>query len=133
MSLSSKDRLTHMMEELDSINVDVAQKLSEVSMVSEQLGEDVGHAVRSLQFEDMSRQLLDHMAHRVEGLNQVIGCLNQFDRDVANMLASPDYLQSEQYFERINKLRIEVSLLMEDMRETPVTQQDMGEGEVELF
>lgn len=133
MSLDSKDRLTNMMSELDSINHEVSQKLSEVSAVSEQLSEDVGHAIRSLQFEDMSRQLLDHIALRVEGLNQVAGYLNQFERDVTSLLVAAEPLAPEQYSQRIRQLQSQISVVIDEMRDTPVTQKDMDVGEVELF
>lgn len=133
MSVSSKDRLTQIMVELDDINDDVESKLSQVSEVAGELSIDVGSAIRSLQFEDMSRQLLEHMGLRVSGLGEMIALLNGFESDMSALLSSETYQLEEQYFTRIDQLSHDVAQLVERMRDNPVTQDDMDEGEVELF
>ena len=133
MSLNSKDHLSDLMKDIDDINVDVAQKLNEVSAVSEELNVDVGNAVRSLQFEDISRQLLEHMEHRIQSLSQMIGCITQFENDMVEVMVSPDGQQQMPYLERIEQLRVQLNTIMLTVREAPVTQEGMGEGEVELF
>lgn len=133
MSLNSKDHLSDLMKDIDDINVDVAQKLNEVSAVSEELNVDVGNAVRSLQFEDISRQLLEHMEHRIQSLSQMIGCITQFESDMVEIMVSPDAQQQMPYLERIEQLRVQLNTIMLTVRETPVTQEGMDEGEVELF
>ncbi len=133
MSLNSKDHLNGLMKDIDDINADVAQKLNEVSAVSEELNVDVGNAVRSLQFEDISRQLLEHMAHRIQSLSQMIGCITQFESDMVEIMVSPDGQQQMPYLERIEQLRMQLNTIMLTVREAPVTQEGMDEGEVELF
>lgn len=133
MSLNSKDHLSGLMKDIDDINADVAQKLNEVSAVSEELNVDVGNAVRSLQFEDISRQLLEHMEHRIQSLSQMIGCITQFESDMVEIMVSPDGQQQMPYLERIEQLRIQLNTIMLAVREAPVTQEGMDEGEVELF
>lgn len=133
MSLNSKDHLSDLMKDIDDINVDVARKLNEVSAVSEELNVDVGNAVRSLQFEDISRQLLEHMEHRIQSLSQMVGCITQFESDMVEIMVSPDGQQQMPYLERIEQLRVQLNSIMLTVREAPVTQKGMGEGEVELF
>ncbi len=133
MSLNSKDHLNGLMKDIDDINADVAQKLNEVSAVSEELNVDVGNAVRSLQFEDISRQLLEHMEHRIQSLSQMIGCITQFEGDMVEIMVSVDGQQQMPYLERIEQLRIQLNTIMLTVREAPVTQEGMDEGEVELF
>lgn len=133
MSLNSKDHLNGLMKDIDDINADVAQKLNEVSAVSEELNVDVGNAVRSLQFEDISRQLLEHMDHRIRSLSQMIGCITQFESDMVEVMVSPDGQQQAPYLECIEQLRLQLNTIMQTVRETPVTQEGMDEGEVELF
>ncbi len=133
MSLNSKDHLNDLMQDIEDINLYVAQKLNEVSGVSEELAVDVGNAVRSLQFEDISRQLLEHMEHRVQGLNQVIGCVTQFESDMVEIMASTGGQQEVLYFERIEQLQNQLSDIMAAIRDTPVSHENMDEGEVELF
>ncbi len=133
MSLNSKDHLNGLMKDIDDINADVAQKLNEVSAVSEELNVDVGNAVRSLQFEDISRQLLEHMEHRIQSLSQMIDCITQFEGDMVEIMVSVDGQQQMPYLERIEQLRIQLNTIMLTVREAPVTQEGMDEGEVELF
>ena len=108
-------------------------KLSQVSEVAGELSLDVGSAIRSLQFEDMSRQLLEHLGHRVDGMGAMIALLNGFESDISGLLASSDGFDEEQYSARIGQLANDVAELVERMRDNPVTQEDMDEGEVELF
>ncbi len=133
MSLNSKDHLSGLMKDIDDINADVAQKLNEVSAVSEELNIDVGNAVRSLQFEDISRQLLEHMEHRIQSLGQVIDSITQFESDMVEILASSDGQQQTPYLECIEQLRVQLNTIMQSVREAPVTKEGMDEGEVELF
>ncbi len=70
MSLSSKDRLAELMGEIDNLNKESAQKLQEAGTITASISENVASAVRALQFEDISTQLIGHMQRLVKVLQQ---------------------------------------------------------------
>jgi methyl-accepting chemotaxis protein len=77
MSMSSKGRITDIMAEMERMNGDVAIGLEQVSHITEQIKHDVSVAVRSLQFEDLTVQLAQHMLRRMNELDDIQGELGR--------------------------------------------------------
>ena len=72
MTVSSRDRISELMDEAESINQHVKNQLQQVSSITECIKQDVSTAVRSLQFEDMTRQLIEHMNYRVDAVLEMV-------------------------------------------------------------
>ncbi len=129
LTLRSKDRITELMDEINQVNAEVTEEMRHVSSISGRITENVATAVRSLQFEDMTKQLLDHMEQRIECLKEIMvvarGVCDGMDRGIA---ADPEAcLQALQ--DTIKQSRIE----KQQAGQGPVQQQNMECGDVELF
>jgi methyl-accepting chemotaxis protein len=133
ITLNSKDRVAEMMDEVKQINAELAVKLRHVLEKSDGIGEKVGIAVRSLQFEDMTRQLIEHMEKRFETLHRFMGAVTQLRKDMASI--------SEQEIESIyEQTASQMHTVLEDAQQSsektdhkPIDQHDMENGSVELF
>ena len=126
LTLTSQGRIAEMMEGVSETNQYMTAQLNEVSNVSNEISENVGVAVRSLQFEDMTRQLLE----RVEGRNQALS----FSIDKLAELASASLNgQDQDLLEDILRIKQEIEQQLTAVSHRVVEQQDMGSGEAELF
>ena len=126
MTVSSKDRIHGLMEETDSINRNVEEQLQNVSVITEHIHQDVSTAVRSLQFEDMTRQLIEHMGHRVGILQSLMLEKNgSSSNNASNAAKEPPTARNSK---QSSTLQPEVQ-----HKASPISQQDMGGGDVELF
>lgn len=66
VAISSKASIDRMMHEIAAINDKISENIAQVSRLTGKIENSVGNAVRSLQFEDMARQLIDHLQGNVE-------------------------------------------------------------------
>lgn len=66
VAITSKANIDNMMAHIAKMNTDMASKIVQVSGMTDQIEMNVGNAVRGLQFEDMSRQLVEHLAQNTQ-------------------------------------------------------------------
>jgi methyl-accepting chemotaxis protein len=126
MAISSKKRVDNMLEHVAEVNQAVEEGLSAAEQVSAKIQSSVGVAVRSLQFEDITTQLLAHIENRLNSLAKVQHVLNT---EVQVLLGSDaDREQVNEFKERISSL-----LNQHNSKADSVTQEDVSVGEVELF
>lgn len=129
LSLSSQDRMSEMFDEVSRVNEEMQVKLQDVSSISGRISEDVSVAVRTLQFEDMTSQLIGHVQNRLNTLAEVSREVSQLRMDVVEATAE----NSESLQDGILEVRRKISALLEAGNHKPVSQQDMNEAVVELF
>jgi len=140
MTLLSKDRITELMDEAELINRKVETQLQSVSLITENINQNVSTAVRSLQFEDMTRQLIEHMRHRVDAVQALLDgedSQSEFSQDskprinanyslhavTGNAVSSAAKKPASEPVEAVGKKH----------KESPISQQDMASGDIELF
>jgi methyl-accepting chemotaxis protein len=128
-AIQSKSRVDSMMQQLGEINAKLGQDLTEVSAVSGRIRENVGNAVRSLQFEDIVRQLAGYSQHHLERIQGILRGLRDGVPLVIQGGADLGLCTRE-----VGRLR---SVLAEQVRQEkahkPVHQASMQEGDIELF
>lgn len=66
ITISSKAKIDKMMADIAVINNKVSQSIDEVSRLNVRIEGSVNDAVRGLQFEDMSRQLIEYMQTNIQ-------------------------------------------------------------------
>ena len=128
MTLDSKNQMNELMTEISTINQEIAEQLNNVSCISEQLAESVNTAVRSLQFEDMTSQLAEHMRAR---LTELESFLHRFSI-LPNELGAKDS-NKEALADRFYTLKHDMEVIFQKHNHKSVTQQSLQQGEVELF
>lgn len=128
MTLGSRDHLSAVIDDVERTNNEIREDLSKVSEISRAVSADVDKATRSLQFEDMATQLIDHVSNRLSMIDDVI------ERTMA--FSEKSVRTDAEDMDAIEALRIEAMKIKEDMQVSQhkaVAQEDVSGGEVELF
>jgi methyl-accepting chemotaxis protein len=128
-ALSARSRLDAIMQRVQLTNQNMAQVISKQAEISGKVGEVVGSAVTSLQFQDMVGQLLQHSKLRLDSMQdawRIIGDLAREEQE--GKFASPaetDRVRQEivAIFDRANQV----------CQRNPVRQEHMQSGDVDLF
>jgi vacuolar-type H+-ATPase subunit I/STV1 len=101
-----------------------------LSSMSGEIGQHVNTAITSMQFQDMTSQLLDRTLRRVSGLREFLTTLSEHGADIA-----PDS-HSEEIVDRLGKVSMALaiqSLELRSMLRKSVEQRHLESGDVELF
>ncbi len=114
MSLSSKDRLSELMGEIDDLNLDSARKLEQASTITASIRENVANAVRALQFEDIATQLIGHLLNMTKLMK---------NSEHTGTSPAPVSLAAKN----------SVPASAADALHNPVRQSDVASGDIELF
>jgi methyl-accepting chemotaxis protein len=126
VAMESKQRVNEMMNEISEMNVIIADKMNVIQSITADINNDVGQAVRGLQFEDMIRQLTEHIE---------VTCLQvaPFISEASNFYKGDNSVDA---LERIKNLRQQLQQIRINtcaVKHESVEQQSMEEGEIDLF
>ncbi len=124
-SIDAKGRIDEMMVQVKALNDSVASGLDEVAGIVGRVHENVGVAVRSLQFEDIAGQVLDRARMRV-------GFMQRFAEELSHL----PLVQQGRSREEVEGARERLAALRSELQEAahrPVGQKSMGEGDIDLF
>lgn len=129
LAISSKSNIDSMMSDIETMNDVMSNKIVEVSTLTEQIEHSVGQAVRGLQFEDLSRQIVEYLAQNTQHFHAMGDDMRV---TLAGFKTSDKSIwvdELEQGITRINDMK-----KLWNMKETKaVSQASMDEGEIELF
>lgn len=126
--LMAKGRVEHMLEEMSTMDAEMEANIAKVSGITGELTETVGVAVRSLQFEDILRQLMGYTQGTLRDTEQVLGGLDDL---VARSFNNPGEFQA-----RLREGRAAVTTQITALsanKHKAVSQSHMGDGDIELF
>ncbi|QCU90424.1 methyl-accepting chemotaxis protein [Thiomicrorhabdus sediminis] len=131
-AVSSKNKVGTMLGDLEEMNSGISDKLGDVSGMISEIERSVSDAVRSLQFEDIVRQLVEQVMNHLQNLERFSKEIGDF---IAENKAHP--AQSEQeYKERVAEFRQTIHQKrqeIESSRMSRVNTGSMDEGDIELF
>ena len=128
LALTSQDRISEMMEEVAETNKSLSEELSNISSISEEISHDVAIAIRSLQFEDMSRQLIEGMERRCSTVTMLTDKLVDLC-----MTTSLSASCSNELIDKIKQVKAEIDQELEVVAHRTVQQDVMDSGDAELF
>jgi hypothetical protein len=123
----SNQHVQAMMTDLSSFNEIVAKNAIELNMISSNVEQNVLVVISTLQFQDMSSQLIEHARMRMAALQEVA---NEMGKGKAG---SPTH---EEYMEQIaayNRLLDKHVVSLDKQKANPVAQKNFGTGDIELF
>ncbi|MDH5302364.1 MAG: methyl-accepting chemotaxis protein [Gammaproteobacteria bacterium] len=128
MTLGSKERMSEMLESIKSLNQNVQFKLGGVNDIAKNISDNIAILVRSLQFEDMTRQLLEDVILK-------IGALEYITKKHAEMMVEvmEHGCFDEEFIKYMDKTCIEMNEAIENSMRKRVSQTGMGQGEALLF
>ncbi|MCW9057869.1 MAG: methyl-accepting chemotaxis protein [Gammaproteobacteria bacterium] len=128
VALKAKGNVDEMIQHVSSLNVSISDSLERVAGISQQVQVSVDTAVRGLQFEDLTRQLVEYVGHELVSVRDLIAGM------------SGDSLDDPGADARLRAGIHEQRTLLEQAREhlkrpvqSVVLQQSMDAGDVELF
>ena len=130
--IMGKKRVDQMMSELQSMEKIVEGLANDASQVSHAIGERTASAVRSLQFEDIVRQVSEHAESRVSEIEQFI---QQVDQNL-EVVAVSNLANSANSSESFANIRADLQTLSDKTSAAPkgpADQESMSEGDIELF
>lgn len=128
----SKARADRMMEALNSMNASITDRLGDVSGIISDIEYNVSNAIRSLQFEDITRQLVDQVQNHLDNLHSMANTTNLATVD---MMQTP-VTSSHDYAQRMDELRLKIHAerdRIESTRMARVKAASMDAGDVDLF
>jgi methyl-accepting chemotaxis protein len=132
IAIQAKAQVDDMMAQIAEVNQEISKQLALVSEITDRINNDVAHAVRSLQFEDIVRQLLQY----TEGK---LGRLEEYIREATGSLGlckAGDGSGEVNYLDQLRDSRKRLKGLKQSWDQAsskPVERGSMDEGEIELF
>jgi methyl-accepting chemotaxis protein len=121
-----------MLSDLENMNNTISTKLGDVSGLISGIERSVNNAVRSLQFEDIVRQLVEQVMNHLQNLHS-------FSREINNYLNEAKenpVSSSSEYQQRLDEFRHRIHAERENIessRMRRVSSGTMEEGEIDLF
>ncbi len=131
-AIQSKVRVDDMLRQVGDVNSLVGERLKDVSGMAQRIDQRVGDAVRSLQFEDIVRQLTDHARRRLEGLEAIARQLDAASARLHALTGTDARAYAGALGEVSQGLRAAAAGVVTDAGR-PVAQQSMRSGDIELF
>jgi methyl-accepting chemotaxis protein len=124
--MDSKKHVESMMGELAELNRTIEKNGAELGQISTRVEQNVAVAVSTLQFQDMSSQLIGHAQMRLAALHEV----------AIEIGKSTDQINSQNYLEQLaayNRSLNRHVITLDEKKSSPVAQSDFSTGDVELF
>ncbi|MDH4287074.1 MAG: hypothetical protein OEV26_06615, partial [Gallionella sp.] len=125
-AMESNKHVRSIMTELNAFNDAVASNALDLNVISTNVEQNVLVVISTLQFQDMSSQLIEHARMRMTALQEVA---NEMGKGGANP-------NQQEYLERIaayNRLLEKHIVSQVKQKSSPVAQKDFGTGDIELF
>jgi len=122
----SKQHVKAMMGDLIAFSDTVAQNANELNAIHSKVEQNVLVVISTLQFQDMSSQLIEHARMRVSALKEI----------TKEMGKGGDSTNQREYMEQIaayNRLLQKHVASLDKQKSNPVAQKDFGTGDIELF
>jgi len=97
-TLHAQKHVLEMTEEMAAKNEALARNVSQTNTKAEELGKDIGQIVMSMQFQDITRQKIEHVYEPLEKLEEPMKALGQgkkgqaFPKDIVNELSHIDQI-----------------------------------------
>ena len=126
-AIVSKGSVDTMLGELQEVNTRMSGSLDGIASLTGSIDRNVADAVRSLQFEDISRQCLDQVVRQVEHVQSMQRAL------VKGLAAAADEQRLGLALEELRRETETLREMLDAAVAKPVHQDSMDSGSVELF
>jgi methyl-accepting chemotaxis protein len=123
-ALESKTRVETVVRGLEMLHQRRQRSIVDLGASVERVDLAVAHAVTSLQFQDMTAQLIGHVQKRIDAIDGVCASVRELSRAAALGHASPELAQ------RVDDALAHLAVVDST---NPVAQKAYQEGEIELF
>ena len=127
VALKAKSRVNNILESVSQMNEQIEFKVKGISEVTGKIESNVGHAVRSLQFEDLVSQTVIAIEKHLNYLDEHVTDLEEATIMVNNQDSNANKIET------IKQLLIKLEEKRAQKMHKPVSQESMSEGDIELF
>ena len=127
-AIKSNQHVNAMLAQFIAFNETVNANAIELNTISSKVEQNVLVVISTLQFQDMSSQLIEHARMRMTALQEIA---QEMGRGKGS-----DGLSHREYLEQIsayNRLLQKHVMSLDKQRSSPVAQKDFGTGDIELF
>ncbi len=131
-ALQSKNRVQEMMKNISNINNKMSLAVEQLSAIANEVESDVRVAVTSLQFQDLSTQLLSHIRGRVEAIENMLDKVASISVEENSAVDDPAD-DSSRRLARFQRAIDEAAETIREMKHNPVLQEHMAAGDIDLF
>lgn len=115
------------MAELTAFNEAVANNAIKLNLISTNVEQNVLVVISTLQFQDMSSQLIEHARLRMSALQEVANEMGK------GKVGSPTHKEYMEQIAAYNRLLDKHVVSLDKQKANPVAQKDFGTGDIELF
>jgi hypothetical protein len=122
----SNQHVQAMVADLNSFNEIVAKNAVELNIISTNVEQNVLVVISTLQFQDMSSQLIEHARMRMAALQEVAN-------EMGKGPGSPSHREYLEQIAAYNRLLDKHVVSLDKQKANPVAQKDFGTGDIELF
>jgi methyl-accepting chemotaxis protein len=127
--MSAKGRIDETTRELSQMQERIASGIDEISSTASDLEQQTASAVRALQFEDIVRQVTEHVELRVHAVEGASEALAEALDVIARSTGAADDDSCERTTARLQRVCHDLTSL----RPAPATQTSVSSGDIELF
>jgi len=133
LTMNSKNRMDDVMSEIENSNELIGIELKVVSGISSEITGSVELALQSIQFEDMTNQLLMHVDKRMQTLKSLSEASLSIKNNFNLVKKESVSLNIIDHIDNYREIMKEANQLTEKTLNNPVQQDSMDNGEIELF
>ncbi len=122
-ALQSKIQVQDTMVRLEGLNSEMREAVAHIDGLAGKVGQEVNSAVQALQFQDLTTQLIGQTGKHIDTVHALISSMDMAVHGIDDISTRLPVAHQ--------RIREEISKASE--RSTPVSQQDMQSGDIELF
>jgi len=124
---NSNQQVRGILAELTAFNGVVAINAIKLNQISSNVEQNVLVVISTLQFQDMSSQLIEHARLRMSALQEVANEMGK------GKIGSPTHKEYMEQIAAYNRLLDKHVVSLDKQKANPVAQKDFGTGDIELF
>jgi len=133
-AMASKQRVDQTMGEVQRVNATMERHVEELGQIARAVEADVNTAVTALQFQDMAAQLINHARKRVAEIEASLADVVRLPETLTRVAESMEDDQSlAQAYAVIEQMHARLREIRNRTARSPVRQDEIASGEVELF
>ncbi len=127
-ALVSKERVESMLDNVRGLNQHITGAVDQITVISKEVGNEVGRTVTSLQFQDLATQLLARVCDRMQAMSDALSEINLVQSSAASIHDLPSL---GQYLQRYDAVIEKASAAPNGVG--AVSQGHMASGDIDLF
>lgn len=132
-AFDSKSEIDSMFGKVSDRTDKAEYTMKQLSRLAQDVDDNVTHAVTSLQFQDLSSQVIYHIKTRTQLIETILVSMSDSQATLKETQFENDYDETQAKIEAFKENLIAISNLIEHTNTNPVMQKKMSDGTVDLF